>query len=265
MIMEEYKYGTIEVSREGGVGRILLNRPAVHNAFNAVMIRELREAVRILGRQQAVRVVVLSGRGKSFCAGADLNWMREIIAYSYEENLRESLDLAEFLYELYSLPRPTIARVNGAAIGGGAGFLSACDIVVASTEARFGLSEVKIGLVPACIAPYVLRRTGESRARRYFLTGERFEARRAAEIGLVDEVADPAELDEKVDALVGRLLSSGPEALARCKELLQGVPGMGFAEVKRFTAEMIAGLRISREGQEGMAAFLEKRKPKWTD
>lgn len=262
--MEEKKYETLLLSRGDKVGRISLNRLEVHNAFNAVMIRELREAVRMLGADEAVRVVVLSGRGKSFCAGADLHWMREIITNSYEMNLGESLELAEFLYELYALPKPTIARVNGAAIGGGVGFLSACDIVVASTEAQFGLSEVKIGLVPACIAPYVLRRTGESRARRYFLTGERFDARRAAEIGLVDEVADPADLDGRVEGLVGRLLSSGPEALACCKELLRRVPGMSFEEVKRFTAEMIAGLRISREGQEGMAAFLEKRKPQWT-
>ena len=263
--MDGRTYETIILSPEGKVGRVWLNRPEVHNAFNAVMIGELRDAIRTLGADDAVRVVVLSGKGTSFCAGADLNWMREIIAYSYEQNLRESLDLAEFLYELYALPKPTIARVNGASIGGGAGFLSACDITVASTEARFGLSEVKIGLVPACIAPYVLRRTGESRARRLFLTGERFDARRAAEIGLVDEVAPPEELDQRVDAIVGRLLSSGPEALASAKELLRRVPGMSFEEAKRFTAGMIAGLRVSREGQEGMAAFLEKRKPGWTE
>lgn len=263
--MKEKAYETIVLSPERKVGRVWFNRPEVHNAFNIVMIRELREAIRTLGTDEAVRVVVLSGKGKSFCAGADLNWMREIITYSYEQNLRESLELADFLYDLYALPKPTVARVNGAAIGGGAGFLSACDIVVASTDAQFGLSEVKIGLVPACIAPYVVRRAGESRARRLFLTGERFDARRAAEIGLVDEVAAPGELDARVDDIISRLLSSGPEALACSKELLRKVPGMSFEDVKRFTAEMIAGLRISREGQEGMAAFLEKRKPKWTE
>jgi len=262
--MKEKTYKTIVLSLERKVGRVWFNRPEVHNAFNIVMIRELREAIQTLGTDEAVRVVVLSGKGKSFCAGADLNWMREIITYSYEQNLRESLELADFLYDLYALPKPTIARVNGAAIGGGAGFLSACDIVVASTDAQFGLSEVKIGLVPACIAPYVVRRAGESRARQLFLTGERFDARRAAEIGLVDEVAAPGELDGRVDAVIARLLSSGPEALACSKELLRKVPGMSFEDVKRFTAEMIAGLRISREGQEGMAAFLEKRKPKFS-
>jgi methylglutaconyl-CoA hydratase len=263
--MSEKSYETISVEREGQLVRLWLDRPEVHNAFNSAMIRELRAALRDVRDDAAVRVVVLSGKGKSFCAGADLNWMREIIRFSYEQNLQESLELADFLYELYALPKPTIARVNGAAIGGGAGFLSACDIVVASAEAKFGLSEVKIGLVPACIAPYVVRRTGESLARQYFLTGERIDAHRAFEIGLANAVVEAARLDAKVEEIAWLLLSSGPEALAGCKELLRRVPGMGFEEAKRFTAEMIAGLRVSREGQEGMAAFLEKRKPKWAE
>ena len=263
--MSEKSYETISVEREGHLVRLWLDRPEVHNAFNSAMIRELRAALRDVRDDAAVRVVVLSGKGKSFCAGADLNWMREIIRFSYEQNLQESLELADFLYELYALPKPTIARVNGAAIGGGAGFLSACDIVVASSEAKFGLSEVKIGLVPACIAPYVVRRTGESLARQYFLTGERIDAHRAFEIGLANAVVEAARLDAKVEEIAWLLHSSGPEALAGCKELLRRVPGMGFEEAKRFTAEMIAGLRVSREGQEGMAAFLEKRKPKWAE
>jgi methylglutaconyl-CoA hydratase len=258
-------FRTIDLERDGKTGRIWLARPEVHNAFNSAMIRELRAALKEFAADDSVRVVVLSGRGKSFCAGADLNWMREIVRFSYEQNLEESLELAEWLHELYTLPKPTVARVNGAAIGGGAGFLSACDIVVASTEARFGLSEVKIGLVPACIAPYVVRRTGEGRARQFFLTGERFDAVRAREIGLVNVVADPGTLDAAVEDLAGKLVTSGPEALACCKKLLQEVPGMSFGEAKRFTAEMIAGLRVSAEGQEGMASFLEKRKPRWTE
>lgn len=258
-------YETIKVERSAKAGRIWLNRPQVHNAFNSRMVGELRTALRSLAADDAVRVVVLSGTGTSFCAGADLNWMREIIRFSYEQNLAESLELAEWLHELSALPKPTVARVNGAAIGGGAGFVSACDIVVASTEARFGLSEVKIGLVPACIAPYVLRRTGEGRARQYFLTGERFDARRALEIGLVNIAVEPAELDRKVDEVVSSLVSSGPEALAKAKELLTRVPGLSLEEAKRYTAEMIASLRTSAEGQEGMAAFLEKRKPKWVE
>lgn len=256
---------TIQIERDGRVGRVWLDRPDVRNAFNAVMIGELREAFRSLAADEAVRVVVLSGRGAAFCAGADLAWMREGIGYTREQNLRETLDLADCLHDLFSLPKPTVARVNGPAIGGGTGFLAACDIAVASTEARFGLSEVKIGVVPAAISPYVLRRIGESRARQYFLTGERFDALRAEAIGLVNAAVAPAELDAKVEAIVSSLLSSGPEALAKAKELITRVPGMSFEEAKRYTAEMIAGLRTSAEGQEGMAAFLEKRKPKWSE
>jgi len=263
--MTSLAYETIRVERSAKVGRIWFDRPDVHNAFDSRMVGELRAALRSLAADAAVRVVVLSGTGPSFCAGADLNWMREIVRYSYEQNLAESLELADWLHELSALSKPTVARVNGAAIGGGAGFVSACDIVIASTEARFGLSEVKIGLVPACIAPYVLRRTGEGRARQYFLTGERFDARRALEIGLVNIAVEPAELDRKVEEVVSSLVSSGPEALAKAKELLTRVPGLSYEEAKRYTAEMIAGLRTSAEGQEGMAAFLEKRKPKWSE
>jgi methylglutaconyl-CoA hydratase len=256
---------TLLVERDGRVGRIWFDRPDVRNAFNAVMIGELREALRALAAEAAVRVVVLSGRGAAFCAGADLAWMRDIARYTWDENLRETLDLAACLHDLYALPKPTVARVNGPAIGGGTGFVAACDIAVASTEARFGLSEVKIGVVPAAISPYVLRRVGESRARQYFLTGERFDARRAEEIGLVNAAVAPAELDAKVAAVVSSLLSSGPEALAKAKELITRVPGMSFEEAGRYTAEMIAGLRTSPEAQEGMSAFLEKRKPKWSE
>lgn len=258
-------FRTIRVERDGRVGRVWLDRPDVRNAFNAVMVGELREGFRSLAADDAVRVIVLSGRGPSFCAGADLAWMRDVARFTREENLRETLDLAECLHELYALPKPTVARVNGPAIGGGTGFVAACDIAVASTEARFGLSEVKIGVVPAAISPYVLRRIGESRARQYFLTGERFDARRAEAIGLVNAAVAPDELDARVDGIVSSLLSSGPEALVKAKELITRVPGMGFEEAKRYTAEMIAGLRTSAEGQEGMAAFLEKRKPKWSE
>jgi methylglutaconyl-CoA hydratase len=257
-------FRTIRVERGGRVGRVWLDRPDVRNAFNAFMIAELREGLRTLASDDEVRVVVLSGRGPAFCAGADLAWMRDVARFSREENLRETRDLADCLHDLYALPKPTVARVNGPAIGGGTGFLAACDIAVASTEARFGLSEVKIGVVPAAISPYVLRRIGESRARQYFLTGERFDARRAEAIGLVNAAVGPDELDAKVEGIVSSLLSSGPEALAKAKELITRVPGMSLEEAKRYTAEMIASLRTSAEAQEGMAAFLEKRKPKWS-
>jgi methylglutaconyl-CoA hydratase len=261
--MADQESTTIVAAKARNVLRLTMNRPQVHNAFNATMIRELASAFDAAKKDPEVRLVVLTGAGESFCAGADLNWMREIIHYSYEQNLQESRELAELMNSIYTLPKPTIARINGAVIGGGTGLFSACDIVIASDRAKFGLSEVKIGLIPAAIGPYVIRRIGESAARELFLTGERFDAHRALEIGLVNRVVSNGELDDKVEEVVHLLLSSGPEAIAKCKELLQRVPAMSLDEAKGYTAEMIASLRISPEGQEGMAAFLEKRKPKW--
>lgn len=254
---------TIAVFHSERIARIIFNRPEVHNAFNATMIEELDDAFERIKADSTIRVVILTGKGKSFCAGADINWMREIVDYSYEQNLKESLHLAELLHKIYVLPKATIAMINGTAIGGGNGFLSACDISIASEEAKFGLSEVKIGLVPAAISPYVIRRIGESRAKEYFLTGKRISAREAEEIGLVNKAVPHEKLETKVNEIAELLLTSGPDAVAACKELIHKVPAMTFEEAKDFTARMIADLRISQEGQEGMAAFLEKRKPKW--
>ena len=261
----ENKFQTIRLHVAAKVARITLARPEVHNAFNAGMIAELARAFDGVKADPSVRVVVMTGEGKSFCAGADINWMREIIDYSYEQNLAESLLLAETLHKLYALPKPTVAMVNGTAIGGGNGLLSACDIAVAAEEAYFGLSEVKIGLVPAAISPFVIRKIGESRAREYFLTGKRIPARKAEEIGLVNQVAPGEKLEEAVEELVELILAGGPEALASCKELIYKVSELSLDDVKEFTARMIANLRISEEGQEGMASFLEKRKPKWSE
>lgn len=258
------EYQTITFKIENQIARIFLNRPEIHNAFNDVMILELSEVFKKISEDEKIRVAVLTGNGQSFCAGADLNWMKKVIDFSYEENLKESLQLAELFYLMYTLPQPTIARVNGAAIGGGAGLVAVCDLVIASEKAKFSLSEVKLGLVPACISPYVLRRVGERVARELFLTGERIDACKALEFGLVNQVVPDDKLDEAVDERIKQLLSSGPKALAMCKDLLQKIPGMGFEEFKRYTAEVIAKLRISEEGQEGMNAFLEKRKPKWS-
>jgi methylglutaconyl-CoA hydratase len=261
--MQGKTYKTIILSRDAQIARIILNRPEVHNAFNSLMISELDDAFEKVGADQSIRVVVLKGQGKSFCAGADINWLREIVHYSFEQNLKESLQLAEVLHKIYTLPKATIAMVNGTAIGGGTGFLSGCDIAVASDEAKFGLSEVKIGLVPAAISPYVIRRIGESKAREYFLTGKRISAREALKIGLVNEVVPSEELEKKTAEIIDNLLTSGPDAIASCKELIQRIPGMSLEEAREFTARMIANLRVSEEGQEGMGAFLEKRKPKW--
>jgi len=259
--MADYK--TILIDLEPPVARIILNRPEVHNAFNAAMIRELISALEEIKNRTEIRVLVLTGQGKSFCAGADLNWMREIINYSFEENLRESRELADLIYQLDELPLPTIARINGATIGGGNGFQAACDIAIASEALLFRLCDVKIGLIPSVISPYVIRRIGESRARQYFLTGERISAKRAEEIGLVHRVVPASSLDEAVEETIRMLLSSGPQAIRRSKEIIKKVPTMSLEEAREYTARIIAELRISPEGQEGMAAFLEKRKPIW--
>lgn len=261
--MDRSDFNTIIYERREQVLWVTFNRPEVHNAFNVEMIEEMTEVVHRVKEDGAVRIVVLTGSGKSFCAGADLNWLREIVHYSFKQNLEESRALADVLHQLYALPKPTIAMVNGAAIGGGTGFLSACDIAVAAEEAVFGLSEVKIGLVPAAISPYVLRKIGESKAREYFLTGKRISAKKAYEIGLVNEVVSLEKLNESVDRLIENLLTSGPEAMAGCKELIMRTSNARIEDVKEFTANMIAGLRVSKEGQEGMASFLEKRKPNW--
>jgi methylglutaconyl-CoA hydratase len=229
------------------------------------MIRELIEVFDDIESKPDIRVVVLTGEGKSFCAGADLNWMRRVKDYSYDDNLRESLELSDMLYKMYASPKPTIARVNGAAIGGGTGLVAVCDIAIAASSAKFSFSEVKIGLIPACISPYVMKKCGEGRCREFFLTGERMLAERALSAGLINKAVPMEELDDTVNGYVSQLLSSGPEAIKRCKELLREVPLMSYDEVKKHTAEVIAQIRISDEGQEGMNSFLEKRRPKWAD
>ena len=261
---QDKKFETISYSPKDRVAAVTLDRPEVHNAFNEVMIAELTEIFKKISEDDSVRVVVLTGNGKSFSAGADLNWMKKMINYSYEQNLEDSLKLAELFYLMYSLPKPVVARVNGAAIGGGTGLVAVCDIAIAAESAKFSLSEVKLGLVPACISPYVIRKVGEGRCREFFLTGERLTAERALHAGLVNHVVPSEELDQAVQEKVDQLISSGPRALAMCKELLKNVPGMDFERAKTYTADMIASMRIGDEGQEGMNAFLEKRKPKWT-
>jgi methylglutaconyl-CoA hydratase len=264
-VIEERNLETVSYSVENQIAKVTLNRPEVHNAFNDVMIRELLEVFQEISKREDIRVAILTGRGESFCAGADLNWMKRMINFTYEQNLEDSLKLAELFYLMYSLPKPIIAAVNGAAIGGGTGLVAVCDIAIASENAKFSLSEVKLGLVPACISPYVIRKVGEGRCREFFLTGERVTAQRALELVLVNQVVPLTQLDIAVDENVKQLLASGPKAIAMCKELLKNVPGMSFEEAKIYTAEMIASMRIGDEGQEGMNAFLEKRKPKWTE
>lgn len=259
------KYATLRLAIDGPVARITLDRPEVRNAFDEVMIGELSRAADELAANDDVRVVVLTGSGKVFCAGADLNWMKKVSNYSYEENLEDARVFAKMMEKLYRLPKATIAMVNGPCMGGGVGLVSTCDVVVASSEAAFALREILLGIAPATISPYVLRKIGERYARDYFLTGRRFDAARGCEIGLVDEVVAPGDLEAQTQRWARRFLRAGPSALRATKELINRVSWARIEDVQDYMAETIAKLRGSEEGQEGFAAFFEKRKPKWDD
>jgi methylglutaconyl-CoA hydratase len=256
-------HGTVRLSLDGDVARVVLNRPDVRNAFNDRMLEDLLEVFAAVRDDPGIRIAVLTGEGDSFCAGADLHWMKRVVDYTYEENYEDSLRLANMLREVYTCPKPVIGRVNGAAIGGGTGVVAVCDIAVASDEAVFAFTETKLGLTPAAISPYLLKRMGERNLREYFLTGERFSASRAAEMGLVNAVVPASELDAAVDARIAMVRTGGPGALAVSKELICGIAERSLEENGPYTAEVISRLRISEEGQEGMSAFLDKRKPRW--
>lgn len=258
-------FSTVKYEIDDRVARVTFNRPEIHNAFNATVITEMQQVFNEIEKDDSIRVVVLTGAGKSFCAGADLNWMRSVVNQSFEQNLAESNALAELFHSMYSCKRPIIGRINGAAIGGGTGFVAVSDIAIAARSAVFSFSEVKIGVVPACIGPYVIKKIGEGKTRELFITGERMNAERAHEVGLVNRVVNDDQLDSEVDKLIKFILSSGPEAVAMAKKLIGEVPAMTPEQYKPYTAEMIARLRISDEGQEGMDAFLNKRKPKWVE
>lgn len=255
---------TIKTHIDQKVGSILLNRPEIHNAFNEVMIQEIMDALESFNRNDNVRVITIAGAGKSFCAGADLDWMRSVSTYTYEQNLAESMRLSECFYALYTSQKPTIAKVHGAAIGGANGLMAACDISIVHNDTIFSLSEVKIGIVPACISPYIIKRVGESKSRELMLTGRRFNGHEAAMNGLANYAV--TDVEKQTQEIVDSLLTSGPKAIAQCKELIdQVVNHKTLEEAKKYTAEMIAEIRGSSEGQEGMSAFLEKRKPNWID
>jgi methylglutaconyl-CoA hydratase len=258
-------YRNITTEIADGVGIVTLNRPERHNAFDAELIRELTQSLAGMAGDHSVRVVVLSSLGKSFCAGADLNWMRAAAKWSDEENEADARAMAEMLRRLATLPKPTIARVQGPAYGGGVGLIAACDIAIATFEAQFALSEVRLGLIPATIAPHVIAAIGERRARRYMLTAERFSAAEAYRIGLIHEmVADEPALDDAIGQIVEAVLANGPAALTACKDLIRAVAHRpADDEVMADTARRIARIRASAEGREGIAAFLERRKPDW--
>jgi len=249
----------------GHVGRITLDRPDRHNAFDDAVIAELAAILDRVAADPAVRVVVLAATGKSFSAGADLGWMKRMAALGVAENEADALALADMLARLDTLPKPTMALVQGGAYGGGVGLVAACDMAIAADDAVFCLSEVKLGLIPSVISPYVLAAMGARAARRYFLSAERFDAAEAHRLGLVHAVVPAAELPAAGGRLVASLLAAGPEALAKAKDLIAHVAGRPVdAELKTETARRIAAARASAEGKEGIAAFLERRKPGWT-
>ncbi|MBN2595174.1 enoyl-CoA hydratase-related protein [Labilibaculum sp.] len=263
--MKEFQ--TIEFNIEDKIGTITLNRPGIHNAFNEVMIGEIIDCFEEIEKMNygSIRVVIIKGKGKSFCAGADLKWMKSVANYSYQENYLESYQLSKCFNAVYSCKFPTIAIVHGAAIGGANGLLAACDFVLAHKNTVFSLSEVKIGIVPACISPYVMKRVGEYKSKELMLTGMRFDGKEAQQAGLVNWSFGEKKLNEKLEDLILKLKSSGPIAVSTCKKLLYDVENVwNHEEAMENTAKMIAELRQSDEGQEGMNSFLEKRKPNWT-
>jgi methylglutaconyl-CoA hydratase len=259
-------YTTLAVESRNGVGILWMRRPEVRNAFNETMIAELARALAAFDRDPAIRAVVLAGEGPAFCAGADLNWMKKMAGYGFEENHADALALARMLHTLATLSKPTVARVHGPAFAGGMGLVAACDIAVATYDAEFCLTEVKLGLIPATIGPYVAAAMGERLARRYFLTAERFDAAEAYRIGFVQEVCPADELDATVNAILGHLVAAGPAALTATKDLIRAVTNRPLSEdLVQDTATRIATIRASREGREGIRSFLEKRKPAWVE
>ncbi|MEO6968292.1 MAG: enoyl-CoA hydratase-related protein [Rhodanobacteraceae bacterium] len=256
----------IQLERRDALVKIVLNRPRVHNAFDDALIAALHAALEEMAGDESVRVLVLTGAGKSFSAGADLNWMRGMAQASEKANRADSLRLAALMHTLNFFPKPTIARVNGAAYGGGVGLIAACDIAIGVEGAKFSLSEVKLGLVPAVISPYVIAAIGARHARRLFISGEVFDAVHATRIGLLHETVPAAELDAAVERTRHFLMKGGPIAQREAKQLVlptAGVTRESAEIIDRQNAELIARLRVSPEGQQGLAAFLEKRAPQW--
>lgn len=249
---------------ERGVATVTLNRPEKHNAFDDALIAELTHLFKQIGEDKNVRAMVLQANGQSFCAGADAGWMKRMADYSFDENVADAKKLAEMLWHLNYMPKPTIARVQGATYGGAVGLVACCDMAVASKLSKFCLSEVRLGLIPATISPYVISAMGERVARRYFMTAEVFSARRARRLGLVSETVTEEELDTTIEDLLNNILRNGPQAVSAAKQLIFDVKNQpGEEEVIEKTCLRIATVRVSDEGQEGLSAFLEKRKPNW--
>ncbi len=256
-----FRYLTVE--RRGFAAYVTLNRPEVHNAFNEALISELRDAFTRLSDADDIRAVVLQGAGRSFCAGADLNWMRASLDFTHEQNVADALRMADMFRTIDNCRHPVIGRIHGAALGGGAGLTAVCDIAIAADDCRFGFTEARLGIAPAVISPFATRKIGESHARALFTTAERFDANRALAIGLVHQVVPQAELDDAVQATLRNIGLSGPAGVRAAKHMAMTVTHIPDAEARDLTAQTIAGLRVSEEGQEGIRAFLEKRTANW--
>jgi methylglutaconyl-CoA hydratase len=257
---------TLDIQRQGAVARVFLNRPDVRNAFNDAVIAELTAAFRELAADTALRAIVLGGHGKAFCAGGDLNWMRAMAGYSWEQNRADAQALADMLYTLYSCPLPLVGRVHGDCYAGGVGLAAVCDVLVAADGMHFCLSEAKLGLLPATIGPYVMRALGPQASRRYFISAERFSAAEAHRLGFVHELATADTIDARVDAIVQALVANGPAAVRASKKLVQDLEGAPLTpELRADTARRIADIRASEEGREGVQSFLHKRTPRWLD
>jgi methylglutaconyl-CoA hydratase len=255
---------TLDIQRQGAVARVWLNRPDVRNAFNDSVIAELTAAFRELGADASLRAIVIGGHGKAFCAGGDLNWMRAMADYSWEQNRADAQALADMLYTLYTCPLPLVGRVHGDCYAGGVGLASVCDVLVAAEGMHFCLSEARLGLLPATIGPYVVRALGEQASRRYFISAERFGAAEAHRLGFVHELATAETIDAKVDAIVQTLVANGPAAVKASKKLVQDLAGQPLtAALRADTARRIADIRASDEGREGVQSFLNKRTPRW--
>ena len=260
------KFETLKVTELlSNVVEVKLNRPEIHNAFNEKMIEEMEQLMASLAANKELKAVVLAGEGKSFSAGADLNWMKKMVSYSEEENFRDSQKLCQMLEAMDSLPVPLLGVIHGAALGGGVGLASLCDYVIAEQETTFGLTEVKLGLLPAVISPFVIRKIGYSNARAYFLTGKRFKAVLAKELGLVHELVTGDQLNQARDSYLKEILSAGPSATRQAKELAKNVSAQLYQHdyLKSYTCGLISKARVSPEGQEGMSSLLDKRPPVW--
>lgn len=254
----------LTLTRDGDAAHVTLNRPDVRNAFNEVLIAELTHTFTTLGQDETLRAIVLAAEGKAFCAGADLNWMKAMAGYSWDENHADATRLADMLWAIYSCPVPVVARVQGDVYAGGVGLVACADIVVAVDTAGFCLSEARLGLLPATIGPYVVKALGEQAARRYFVTAERFSASEAKSLGLVHDIVAADALDAKVDELVAAICANGPAAVRACKQLVKDVASREITlELRDDTARRIADIRASDEGREGVQSFLNKSRPSW--